>query len=285
VPTFARQALRRSLGRDWLRDTYVGSVTGSWAQTSYSANIVDYRVADLALSGQNRYVGAWILVGSTGVQFQVGSFNVASGAYVSQAVVIDAAGTFVQTPSGVEYERHEIIPPSDKDRALDDAVQRVRVLQEIGVAALSGAEFYDIDAVASPHRIARVLGAWAWADPTNTGNRDRRELSWWGDATTGSGSELRVSPALGAGDQLVVEALLELTLGAADTATVELPDDRLVLAAAASKCFDALAQRAPGTQVAAYERRRDDAARTFADLAARYKPLTSRPLRFRGEVF
>ena len=210
------------------------------------------------------------------------SFNVGSGAYFS----MDQGAYFPNgLASGTSYERHDLIPSLDKDRALDDAVQRVRVRQEVGITTLSGAVFYDLDAAASPHRIADVLDAYVWSDPSNTGNRDKRLFRTAPRVVpTATGVELRIDTALDLSSLLVVDALLELTLGAGDAATITVPDERLVLSGAAAKCWDLLAQRSPGTQVAVYELRRDKAAQQFSDLSARYKPPTARRLGF-SDVF
>jgi len=256
-------------------------VTASWAYAAYSVNIIDAVVADLGLTAHNLYAGGWLHF--SGVDdLRIGSFNAASGAYILQAV---AAKLPNPIPSGLEYERHAMVAPADKDRALDDAVQRVRVRQEVGITTLSGAVFYDLDTAASPHRIADVLDAYVWSDPSNTGNRDKRLFRTAPRVVpTATGVELRIDTALDLSSLLVVDALLELTLGAGDAATITVPDERLVLSGAAAKCWDLLAQRSPGTQVAVYELRRDKAAQQFSDLSARYKPPTARRLGF-SDVF
>jgi hypothetical protein len=249
----------------------VGTTTASWGSVAGSLVFFDAGTADLSASGENRYAGA--LLYFSGLEARVGSFNAGSGAYVS------AARGPASWPSGGEYERHEMLGGLDKNLALDDAVQRIRVRQEVGITTLSGAVFYDLDTAASPHRIADVLNAYVWANPGDVADRGKRVFSTPARVVpTATGVELRIDTALDLSHLLVVDALLELTLGAGDTATVNLPDERLVLAGAAAKCWDLLAQRSPGTQVAVYERRRDDASRQFSDLAARYKPPTSRRL-------
>lgn len=279
MPAFSRQALRRALGQSWLRDTYVGATTGSFAYSSFSLNILDNTQANLALSGQALYAGAWLRVAggvAPSVQdLRVATFNVGSGAYLAQEL-----GPALSNPiaSGTSYERHELVSPADKDRALDDAVQRIRVRQEVALTALSGVQYYPLDAAASPHRITTVLDAYAFAAPGDPGDRDKRVLAPPAQAVqTGTGLELRLAGAVASG-QIVLDALLELTLGAGEAATVNLPDDRLVLAAAAARCWDMLASRSPGTQTAVYEQNRDDAAAEFSRLSARYKPATARRL-------
>lgn len=276
MPTFSRQALRRALGQSWLRDTHVGTTTATANQASNPFFIIDSAVADAAFSGQQLHAGTWLYAGgNTG---RVGSFHTGSGAYYVQTAVFGApfAGAIA---SGADYERHAVISPDDKNRALDDTLQRLRIRQEVGITTVSGARYYDLDAAASPHRIADVLDAYVFADPSNTGNRDRRSFSTTPAVVgTATGIELRIDSALDLSALLVVDALLELTLGSGDTATVNIPDERWVLSGAAAKCWDLLAQKAPGTNARQYEARRDDAARTFSDLSARYKPPTARKL-------
>jgi hypothetical protein len=276
VPVFARQALRRSLGQSWLRDTRLGSTTETYSLTGFSLAFIDNVQADLALSGRGLYQNTTLrfpAAASPSFQdFTVASFNTGSGAYISA----QRGGLLANPiPSGAVFEVALLVPPAEKDLALDDAVQRIRVRQEVGITTVSGALFYDLTTAASPHRVADVLGAYYFADPSNTGNRDRKELGTPAVVPTATGIELRIDSALSLSARLVVDALLELTLGG-EFATVNLPDDRLVLAGAAAKCWDLLAQRAPGTNAKLYEQKRDEAALEFSRLSARYKPPTAK---------
>jgi hypothetical protein len=259
-----------------VRDTLVGSTTASYGLAAGSLVFLDAFRADSSLSGQGLHAGAFIRV--MAADKLVASFNAGSGAFISAGW--NASG-WTNVPSGTEYEIHGLLPAAEKDFALDDALSRIRVRQEVGIATVSGAVFYDLDAAASPHRIADVLDAYVWANPGDAADRGKRVFAAPARVVpTATGVELRIDTALDLSHLLVVDALLELTLAAGDTATVNLPDERLVLAGAAAKCWDLLAQRSPGTQVAVYERRRDDASRQFSDLAARYKPPTAKRLGF-----
>jgi hypothetical protein len=272
MPVFSRQALRRALGVSWLHDTILGITTFSAATAA--PQVMDTAYGDPSLSGHNLYAGGWLRHAASLLDFRVASFNAASGAFISTSVLGGAPA-----PSGTTFEIAGLLPPADKDRALDDAVARIRVRQEVGITTLSGAVFYDLDTAASPHRIADVLDAYVWANPGDVADRGKRVFATPARVVpTATGVELRIDTALDLSHLLVVDALLGLTLGAAEAATVNLPDERLVLAGAAAKCWDLLAQRSPGTQVAVYERRRDDASRQFSDLAARYKPPTAKRL-------
>jgi hypothetical protein len=254
----------------------VGAQQFSGLAASVGGQIVaDQRFSDPTFSGQSRYVGAWFnrADSAASMEYRVGSFHTQSGAFISPYLFDGTA------PSGTEFEVHALIGPLDKNLSLDDALSRIRVRQEVGITTLSGAVFYDLDTAASPHRIADVLDAYVWANPGDVADRGKRVFAAPARVVpTATGVELRIDTALDLSHLLVVDALLELTLAAGDTATINLPDERLVLAGAAAKCWDLLAQRSPGTQVAVYERRRDDASRQFSDLAARYKPPTSRRL-------
>jgi hypothetical protein len=276
MPTFSRQQLRRTLGQSHVRDTYVGSVTGSTGLANFSLNILDAVVADLRLSGQNRYVGAWLFHTGPAGEIRVASFNCGSGAYVA-AQNSNFAGNY---PSGMEYERHEMLSPTDKNRAIDDAVKRLRVRREVALPTVEGLTTYTLDGAASPHTILEVLDAYYFADPASSLDRDHREVITARPVTTATGWELRIDRGLAASQQLVLDAVLALTLGAADTATVNIPDERLVLYGAEAKCWDLVARQAPRAAADEYRKLRDEAARAYAQLAARFKVPVDRPVGF-----
>lgn len=272
MPVVSRKTLRRQLGLVHVRDTYVGRTTASWGQAAYSLNIIDANVADLAATAPGAYVGAWLWL--TGAEVRVASFNAASGAYVSAARMPSGP----PTPDGFEYERHDALSPSDKNRALDDAVRRLRVRREVAAATVDGARSYPL------LDIEQVLDAYYFATPSATLDRGRTALQSVETVVTATGAEVRITPALGGSRQLVFDAILPLSLGAADEATVSIPDERLVLFAAEAKCWDLLVRRAPRGTADEYRRLRDEAARQYDALARAFKIPVDRPLRL-GETW
>jgi len=271
MPLFTRVQLRRTLGQNHVRDTYVGSTTASWGQVFNNLHVIDARTADLSLSGRGLHVGAAILVG--GAEIVVASFNVASGAFVSQTsgygLVQGANGG-----SGTEYERHGAVTPSDKNRALDEAVKRLRARREVTIDAVDGLADYPL-----PDAVEQVLDAYAFASPTATLSRVKTPLRSFAVVGTETGTEVRISPVLGAGAQLVLDAVVRATLGSSDAATIDVPDERLVLLHAEAECWGLLAKDAPRGTADEYRRNRDDAARQYAALARQFKPPVDRPLR------
>src|SRR5262245_60119212 len=145
-------------------DTYVGSTTATTSWAAYSVVIVDAAVADLSLSGQALYERSVlrVLTASAG-DLRVASFNAGSGAYVSAQ-----QGAFLPNtiPPGTAYERHDALGPADKDRALDEAVKRLRVRQEVGVQGVEGRTAY-----ALPAGVEQVLGGYYFASPDGTASR------------------------------------------------------------------------------------------------------------------
>lgn len=269
MPTFSRKSLRQSLGLNHLRDTQVGTTTAT------GPAVVDQFGADTSFSGQVLYERSWLK--HNGMELRVATFNVGSGAYLSGMVL----GTLVL--SGSEYERHDLVRPSEKDRAIDDAVKRMRLRREVGLPSVDGAFYYAIDFAATPALIvdeSDVMDVYYYANPTNSLNRDRRQLDNWDVERTGSGLELRIAPRLSGSYQIVLDALITLTLGSADTATINIPDERLVLFGAEAQCWHALAKTAPGTQRESYVKSRDEAARAYSDLAAKFKRPVERNLQF-----
>jgi hypothetical protein len=272
MPVVSRKQLRQNLGRNWLRDTHVGTTTASWQGAPGSIQIVDYRLADLSLSGQGAYARSW-LVCSGGEAILIATYNAGTGALLSQA---NGFG-FNVPASGAEYERHDLVDPLEKNRAIDESVQRLRVRQEVAFNPDGSSAVYPLGTlpIADPER--DVLDCYYLAD---VANRDRRSFTWWGIANTATGYELRIDPALGGSVQIALDAVVCLTLGAAEAATVNIPSERLVLAGAAARCYDLLAKRAPGTVAGTYTQRRDECARIYSQLAADHKPKTARAYGF-----
>jgi len=274
----SRKYLRQALGRSHLRDTVVGTTTVSLGSPAFALVIMDAFAADLALSGQNPYVNSWLRV--LGTDVRVASFNTDSGAYVSQNW--NGSG-WTGFPSGMEYERHDVLPPIDKDRALDDAVMQLRGRREVTIDTVKDAHVY-----ALPAGVQDVLNAYYFAAPTATLDRDEKRLTRFDLVTTATGVDVRIDPALGASQQIVLDAIVTLTLGSSDAATVNIPDERLVLLAAEAKCWDLMVRKAPRGTADEYRNLRNEAARQYSLLAARFKVPVDRPLRLdapSGEVF
>jgi len=267
VVVYSRQTLRRLLGTAHLMDTYVGQVAATTPIVNYSINLLDGALADLSLSGQGLYVGSWVWL--SGAEFRVASFNVASGALVSQA-----ATTATIAVQGAEYERHDAVRPSDKNRALDEAIKRLRVRQEVGLQGIDGRTAYPL-----PASVEQVLGGYYFASPDGTASRGQTRLNAVRVVTTGSGPEVRIDPAIGGSQQLVLDAITTPTLGSAETATVSIPDERLVLYAAEAECWGMLTRDAPVGAMASYRERQNQAALQHARLAARYAVPVDRVLR------
>lgn len=272
MPTFQRKTLRQDLGRLLLHDTTVGTTTA----TSGVASLVyamDYRQADLSLSqeGGGLYQRSWLRV--NGMDLRIATFNCGSGAFITQQL----AGTIV--PSGAEYEVHELISPTDKDRAIDLVVQRLCQREEFPISTRKDAKHYAID-----DRVRRVCDVWYYADPDNSANRDRRHLDWWKVDSTGSGREIRIEPALDGSQQLILDAILHLTLGPSDTATVNLPDEVWLLYGAEAQCWEMLSKNAPGKETSAFRINAKRAAIKFSNLTAKYSPQIDDKIRFDNPV-
>lgn len=256
----SRKFLRQTLGTRHLRDTVVGTTTAT------GPAVVDVRHADTSLSGQSLHVGAWIR--HNGMDLRVASFNTGSGSHVHGMI----AATLVL--SGAEYERHAMLPPADKDRAIDDAVKRLRVRREVAVDTVDGLHAYTL-----PVAVEQVLGGYYFASPHGSLDRDRRALRFVGVVVTGTGTELRIDPALAASQQVVLDAVTTLTLVAGDLGTVNIPDERLVLYAAEAACWDLMVRQAPRGTAPEYRDLRDEAARQYSQLARNFKVPVDRDLR------
>jgi len=233
------------------------------------------RFIDPGLAGQGLNVNAniWHLTGA--YDYRVASFNAASGQYVT--------GQFIEATIAVGDEFYFYSRPSttEKNAAIDETLKRLSFQQEVGIpTGTAGADFFSIEGAASPHYIADVLDAYWFANPAGSLDRDLRRFDDFRLVTTATGREVRVSPAPGGSAQLVLDAILNLTLGLAEAATINLPDDdRWLLSGAAVNCYNLLLQNAPGQNAGNLETRRSDWARIFTDLSGKRKPEDARKVR------
>lgn len=272
MPTFSRLQLLQLLTTDYLRDgvSSTASATGVYPAGTQGFQLTDQYQADPSLTGQNLYQRGWIY--HQGMELRVASFNVGSGAYISQQYT----GTTVA--SGGAYLFSQLLPISDKSRCIDDVVKRIRVLQEVGIATLDGNHLYTINGAASPHYIEQVLDCYYFANPSGSLSRGLSRVNNWEIVLTATGRELRIDPALAQSQQIIMNAILAITLGAADTATINIPDDRWVLSGAAAKAYDLLIRRTPGQSRGQYAADRKEFATTYSRLSQSFQPQIARTM-------
>ncbi len=219
---------------------------------------MDSSQANATFSGDALYERAWGKV--NGFEYRIASFNTASGAWCTPTPVQSAI--FVAT----QYEIHERMSPSEKDRMLDRVIQNVWDRQEVPLWAVENQAFYSL----GPE--IKVFDAWYFGDPSSSLNRERHAFDHWGVTTTATGRELRISPTLQASEQLIVDAQVQATLGAADTATVNIPNETWVLNGAAAWCYELLARRSPGQESDTYRREASRFARAWTHGMAQHRP-------------
>jgi hypothetical protein len=267
MPVYSRRNLRQSLGTRYLRSTIVSATSGSWGTQAGSANIIDSSQADPTASGEQLYQRHWLrLLGSAGViqDLRVGSFNTGSGAYLSAQTL--ATTVF----SGMPYELHALMPPTEMDQALTDVIADLRTYRELAIWATPESYIYSLGPDVLDVLDVRILTA-----PTGSLNRGEYPAGWWKTEQTATRYELRIDAALLVSQQLLIGAITSLSLGAGDLATVNLPSDEWLLSGAAARCYWLLDQRVPG-QVSAYGERRREMARRFTALSGRFQPVVSR---------
>lgn len=236
MPVYSRRGLGQNLAFNYINDALLGTNEVSLPQAAQSVFVLDDIYVDLSLSGMGLYQGAWIYQNSQ--QYQVASYNVASGAFVSQQRARD-------TVTQDAFEIHHLLSPQDKQRTITETVRGLRVRREITTPAVEGAEFYDIDSLGGGQAVIDILDVYAYAAPAGSLSRDKRSVHWWKVQTGGSGLELRLYPGLSASWHLGVDAILDLTLGASLDATIELPHQEWVLAGAAARCAEMLTRTRP----------------------------------------
>lgn len=272
MPVYSRAQLRRDLGQDFLADTTLGTTVLSLG-VGGAAQFMDPVLAALSFSGQQIAQRAWVYHAAGAQTFRVGSFNTASGAYVSGNL------TFTSVASGDLFEVHELSSPADKNRAIDNTLQRIPLRQEVGFPAVTEQTRYVIDGAASPHALRNVLNAYYVSNPAATTHQDRHDFVGYEIITTATGTELRIAHAV-ASAMLYLDAVLDLTLGAADTATINLPSERWLLAGAAAQLLGTLIQRSPGQEAGRYKERRAEHVQAWNRLTAKFSPPIVKRIRF-----
>lgn len=281
MPVVSRKALRQTLGKVYIRDTIVATspaTAASVAQPYYSP-----LYADAGLAGQGLYQNATIRQSQIVVaptpflenDYRVASFNAGSGGWVTQQIIQNTSWG-----SGSEFEVHSRISAAEKDLAIDETLKGIRVRQEVGIATgTAGADFFSIEGAASPNYITDLLDVYWFANPSGSLDRDLRHFTDFHLVMTATGREIRVAPAPGGSAQLVLDAILTLTLNSQSSATLNIPDDRWVLAGAAARCYDLLIANAPGQNAGELANRRGEWATEFTKLSSRFAPNYARTVR------
>lgn len=252
--------------------SYVGN-TGLSLGAGATAQFMDGYQANPAFSGRTLFQDAWLYQPDTQQTFRTASFNSASGAFVSQQMTATAIG------SGAQFEVHMGLSPQDLNRCIDRCINRMRFRQEINVTAIDGLTYYQIDGAASPASVQKVLNAYYYSDPTSTVSRGQKYFEWWGTNTTASGTfELKLYPPVPSGNQIVMDAIIDMTLAAGESATVNLPHDEWVYAGAAMHAYNLLVQRAPGQADASLLKRRAEYAAWWRDVSGKFMPMIDRSM-------
>ena len=174
------------------------------------------------------------------------------------------------------------ISPYDLNLAIDMTVGRFRQRQEIAITANDGQVLYQIDNAASGSSVERVLNAYYYANPTVSPagmDMQKRYFQWWGDGHTASGTYcLTVAPPIASGNQIIVDGIISMTLGAAETATINLPHPEWLYVGACMHAYNLLIQQAPGQASGELLQRRAEWARQWREVASKLNPTIDRSM-------
>jgi hypothetical protein len=276
MPVLGRKSLRRIVGQRRLRETILGTTLFSPAGGAGSfVTVMDRTLARPDFSGESAYNRAWLRVGSA--DYQIGSFNYGSGAAFG-AMLLTAT-----VASGMDFEIHDKLAPEEINTAIDETILSLRVRREVALPTIDGLTFYTLDAAASPNTIIDIKDVYWFANPSSSLNRDRREFAQHEITLTATGLELRIGPyqGLGGSAQIVLDAELQLSMGAGDGGTINCPwDEETISWGAAARCYDLLIARSPSQEVTQYMVRRSEAAKTFTVKAKKIMPDQDFPLTF-----
>ncbi len=269
-----RKTIRRDLGLRRIGSFLVSS-TAVQGSINLGLVVIDPAQANSDLANQNVWQGAYLRAGSA--DYRVGSFNTGSGAFLSAQVVRSTI------PSGGDFEVSQKISSADMDRYIDETIALMRKRQDVAFPTVEGqTRYYNINTVASPHAIISVLNAYYYADPSSTTNPQRHDFTQEQVVFTATGMELRLpgGQGLGASMQIVLDAMLQMTLGASDDATVNLIDEETILWGAAARVYDHLMQDSPGQEFKNYQALNQRAVLQYNRLAASSIPQVDHKIGF-----
>lgn len=291
MPVYSKKQLRRILAQRYTRDmsaaapniSNLGNLTGTPPITVRSGIIY----GDVSGSGQNLYQNSWLYIEAstatpdtapTMYQYLVATFNSGSGAFLSYQYAYDVHGT------QSIFELHTRVAPFEKDNAIDETIKRMRIRQEVAIPTVDQQLFYTLDGCASPYVLDEVWDIHVFADPTGTTDRDERHVDDWQVVTTATvANELRLLHAFQGSQQIILDALLIPSLSG-ELATINIPDERWILAGAAARCYDFIIQQAPAQQVALLQQRRQEWGMEYSRLSARFQPERDKPIRLNDVV-
>jgi hypothetical protein len=256
------------LGQDRLRDTFVSKATATYVSGGATYNwLSDNYLLYTELSDNSLFAGAWMSHTPSG----------AAGSYPYRVTGFDPPRLILNYPPpynvypGDAYEIHEMVSPDEKDLALDRTLRRVWSRQEVPIWAVNGQQQYSLG-----QSVGEIFDVYVYGNPAGSLDRGRGALSWWGEATTATGREVRVTPAPLASQQLILDAQVWATLGAADTATVNIPDVDWILDGAAAVCYEILGRRSPGQEAGAYATEAKRYGRAWMAGQGRWLPAVTR---------
>lgn len=274
IPCYSRKQLFQTSARLFDPKSWVGTTAGSVGAQG-TVYFLDQRMANPAFSGEHLYDRTWIWHHSAQQAYRVASFNTASGAFISIQNALSGIA------SGDDFTVLPRLSPYDLNLCIDRTVSRFRVRQEVILNANDAQANYQIDSAASGVSIQRVLNVWYYTTGSAALGVDRgkRYFDWWGEGHTGSGTyELRISPALGSGNQIAIDAIVDVTLGAAETATINIPHDEWVYAGALMHAYNLLLQQAPGQAGGELLQRRAEWSRQWREVNGKMQPLVDRSM-------
>lgn len=276
IPVFARKQLFQATARLFDPRAWVGTTAGSVGPTG-TVFFIDARKANPAFSGERLYDRAWVWHHNSQFAYLVASFNAPSGAFVSVQTAYGGA-----IASGDDFTVLPRLSPYDLNFAIDLTVGRFRQRQEVAIQANDGVVTYQLDNAASGTVIERVLNAYYYSTPTATpagADMHKRYFSWWGDGHTASGTyALTIAPPIASGNQIIVDGIVSMTLGAAETATINLPHPEWLYVGACMHAYHALIQQAPGQASGELLQRRAEWARQWREVASKLNPTIDRSM-------
>jgi hypothetical protein len=198
-----------------LAECHTGTIS-----TPSSTTFVDESLIDYGGSGDEKLLGAWVLVTSgtqLGTLRRVSTYNDKTG-----QVTLSRAWT---PPTSASYELHTKLSPADLKRCINAGLGRCFYLDRQEITAVDGQREYSLAAytwLTETKQLAQVL--WKQGD---TDNEHRYlPLSWWQLSADAGALTLHVDPmTIMSGSAYVLVALRPYAALATDAATTDCPLD------------------------------------------------------------
>lgn len=268
------KTLRREMGYE------LGEcVTGTADSGCTTTTLVDAELIDSDES-ESQHEGAWLYIASgalAGQTRRISDYAVTTG-------TLTVSRAWASAPvSGVEYEIHHKLSPTNLNRCINWVLEQCYFLDEILLTPVSGQRQYSLAAypyITRPEQIVDAL----WRVGTTTDKYRYAPLEWYQVRNDAGELTLDINPySFTAGEYMVLRVVRPYSQLSADTDTTDCPKE-LLLAGAKTRAYELLLQKGTGQDVERYRRLRDEAMTVYTKRWFFYQPRPARRIQHGDSV-